>query len=581
MAATDFPTPPERDFFRLAEQLMPGIGSVDRIVGYQSRTLDPGHRITLRLVDLLSRKLYESEFELRHVTPNAYWFLEDGVNAEQEDIERAAEEFEEVIYPAVTGTFGTEWNPGIDGDPHLYVVIANLRGAGGYFNAADEYPQEIRPISNEIEAIYINAGYLAVGKTPFSQVLAHELQHAVHWNADLSDETWVNEGLSELAVSIAGYPGYSIAAFRRAGPTSLTQWPANDIGGSENYGSASLFMHYLTEHYGGRDDLRPLLQEPEDGIVGIDAYLAAGGHGVTFTEVFRDWAVANLLDEDDGRYGYSDLSIRLPVYRNALVGEQLQSSIPQYSNEYVRLVAREGDVRFIFQGDTTVPLLPVDAPDGCWWSNRGDVIDSTLTTHVDLRNAEQAFLEYDVWFSIEEDWDFAYLQLSEDDGATWSVLETPLSSTRDPLMVSFGPGYTGATEGWQRESLPLDRWAGQEVLMRFQYITDAAIHDHGLCVRNLRVIPANRPSELETDWIPDGFVWSSNLVRQSYIVQVVYEGEEGSPNRVLQVELDESNRGEIILEQADDVKRIVAIIQPLAPSTRMPANYTIKLERVR
>ena len=107
--------------------------------------------------------------------------------------------------------FGSEWTPGVDGDPHLYVINASLRGVGGYFNSADEYPSEIRPASNEIEAIYINVRYLPPGTGLYSRVLAHELQHAVHWKADVSEETWVNEGLSELAVTVAGMTGIQYA----------------------------------------------------------------------------------------------------------------------------------------------------------------------------------------------------------------------------------------------------------------------------------------------------------------------------------------------------------------------------------
>ena len=197
-AAEGFPTPPERDFYRLAKELIPGVEYVDPIVRHNSPTLEVGHRKTFKLVDLDSRRLYESDFELLHVSPNAYWFFEDGVQVQQDDIEISAQEFEDNIYPRVTSVFGQEWTPGVDGDTHLYIISAHLRGVGGYFSAADEYPREIRPVSNEIEAVYVNARYLPVGSSIFSHVLAHELQHAIHWLHDRSEETWVNEGLSEL-----------------------------------------------------------------------------------------------------------------------------------------------------------------------------------------------------------------------------------------------------------------------------------------------------------------------------------------------------------------------------------------------
>ena len=85
-AAVSFPVPPERDFFRLAAELIPGAGDVDRVVSYDSPTLETGHRATFNLVDLESLVLYESEFELRLVTPHAYWFFEDGLQASQDDI---------------------------------------------------------------------------------------------------------------------------------------------------------------------------------------------------------------------------------------------------------------------------------------------------------------------------------------------------------------------------------------------------------------------------------------------------------------------------------------------------------------
>ena len=576
-AAESFPVPPERDLYRLARELIPGIGEVNRVEGSATPTLTVGHRRSFELVDLEKMERYQSEFELRLVTPNAYWFVEDGLRVEQEDIERSAAIFEDSIYPRITGAFGSEWKPGVDGDPHLYVLNASLALVGGYYSPADEYPREIRPVSNEIEAIYINVRHLPIGSDIYSLVLAHELQHAIHWNADPSEVSWFNEGLSELAVTIAGYPETSMRAFRRAGPTSLTVWPAGEVGGAENYGAASLFMHYFTGHYADRTDLRPLLSLQVNGIEAVDAFLEASGQEVDFAGVFRDWAVANLLDEETGRYGYGDMNITLPVYRSLEKGEELKSSIPQYATEYVRLELPEGVSRIAFQGDRDTSLLPIDMDGGCWWSNNGDDIDSTLTARANLRDVEGAALEYQVWYAIEKDWDYVYLEASSDAGETWEILDTAHTSSSNPLSSAFGPGYTGSSGDWLTESVPLDKWAGQEILLRFQYITDAALNDHGLCLRSLQVVDSSG-NAASLEWQPDGFFWTNNLVRQDFIVQVIYEGRGDTANQVLQFELDDFNSGEMTLQPSPDTRRVVAAVQSVAPSTRMPASYQLELK---
>ena len=70
--AEGFPTPPERDLYRLARELIPGVGEVGRVEGAPVPALAVGHRQSFQLVDLEAIERYSSEFELRLVTPNAY-----------------------------------------------------------------------------------------------------------------------------------------------------------------------------------------------------------------------------------------------------------------------------------------------------------------------------------------------------------------------------------------------------------------------------------------------------------------------------------------------------------------------------
>ncbi len=573
--ANSFPVPPERDLYKLAAELLPGPVSEERVVNPAPVHYEAGRQDTFWLVDLAELERYQSVFDLRLVTPHAYWYVEEGLKIDQRDLEEAAGHYEDTIYPRVTAAFGREWVPGVDNDPHLNVLNASLNLAGGYYSSTDEYPRSIRPNSNEREIIYINAAVIPVGSAGYLNVLAHELHHAIHWNADPSEESWVNEGLAELSVSLYSGKPASIRSFLSAGPTSLVHWPLLPVATAGSYGSASLFMHYLTEHYGGRDDIKALVRQPADGIAGVDAYLREGGYGVEFQDVFRDWAVATLLDEDHGRYSYGDMDVDVRRMRKLRPDAEFESQIPQYGTEYVTLTELEGPATLSFRGATETRLLPVDVgPNGCWWSNAGDSIDSTISRRLDLRDAAAANLQYEVWFNIEKGWDYGYFQVSTDDGNTWTVIETANTVSEDPIGNAYGPGYTGDSGGWIEESLSLDAFLGREVWVRFQYVTDDAVNDVGLCIRNLELLEAGA-SAAEDAWVPDGFVFVDNRVNQDFIVQLVFEGDR---NRVVPLELGEDNTGQTTVQGADDFDRVVVVVQSAAARTREPAFYTLDLK---
>jgi hypothetical protein len=463
----------------------------------------------------------------------------------------------------------------VDNDPHLTILNARLKGSGGYYTSNDEYPESVFPFSNQREVIYINTGAFPVGSAGYRKVLAHEFQHAVHWNADPSEDTWVNEGLAELSVTVAGYGAESIHWFLQARPTSLINWPLPPRDNTANYGAASLFMHYLSEHYGTRGSLGLLLAEPGDGIAGIDAYLQDLGYGVTFRDVFRDWAVANLLDQDQGVYGYSDLNVAARVLAFVDEFSDFSSEIPQYSVEYIELASFAGPVRLRFSGLAVNFLLPVDVgPQGCWWSNAGDSINSTLTRSLDLRGLERATLTYQAWYNLEKNWDYAYVEVLPDGARNWDILEAPRTSPANPVGNSYGVGYTGSSPGWISESVDLTPYTGQEIRLRFQYVTDDAINGAGLCLRQISV-PQAGLYQLKNGWQAEGFILIDNRVRQDYIVQVI---EMAAEPRVALMSLDETNTGELVVSAPEELDRLVVAVAALAPKTLQQAPYTLTVE---
>ena len=557
---------------------MAGGGDIPRTLTGDFADHVVGSTETFWLLDLAETESYQSEFELVFVSPHAYWYVEDGLTVSQSGIERSASRFEEDIYPVVTQVFGTEWTPGVDNDPRLNILNAKLKSVAGYFSSTDEYPVAVRPRSNQREIIYINALNVPPGGSNYDQVLAHELQHAIHWNADASEDTWVNEGLAELSSSIALGSSFSAPQFLRVAPISLVNWPTSSEVGIAHYGAASLFMHFLTEHFGRRDDLRSLLSQPEDNISGINNYLAEAGYAETFEDVFRFWAAANMLDgdiRDSGDIlGYGDLQIVSAVSQSINGFDEASSEIPQYAIEYTELRSVSEPFTLSFEGQTATQLLPVElGSSGCWWSNSGDSIDSTLAHKVDLPAGLKAALEYEVWFEIEEDWDYVYVEMSVDGGQNWRIIETPKTSPENPFGNGFGPGYTGRSGGWLQESVDLSPFAGEDLWVRFQYVTDDAVNASGACFRDLS-IKTVEVTDANAGWEARGFVFTNNVVRQDYQVQLLTTGDDP---QVRQITLDANNAGELIVMPPGDGQRLIVAVGSLAEKTRQPAVYTLNV----
>ena len=239
----------------------------------------------------------------------------------------------------------------------------------------------------------------------------------------------------------------------------------------------------------------------------------------------------------------------------------------------------QGPSTLRFQGDGSVPFIPVDAHSGdfCWWSNRGDSIHSTLRRTVDLRDVEAATLEFRLWHDIEEGWDYAYVTASPDGGSTWHVIAGDYTTEEDPVGNAFGPGYTGATRGWVQESIDLTPFVGGDLLLAFEYVTDDAVHGSGLCLDDIAVpeIGFADDAEADTGWQAEGFYRTNNALPARYQVQIVEFPEAGGP-RVRSVPLESGVLGALQLE--DGLERAVAIISLVTEETTQAAGYTLWLE---
>ncbi|NJN43735.1 MAG: hypothetical protein HC806_02680 [Anaerolineae bacterium] len=123
----------------------------------------------------------------------------------------------------------------------------------------------------------------------------------------------------------------------------------------------------------------------------------------------------------------------------------------------------------------------------------------TLTQQFDFSDHAGALtLSYWTWYDIETDYDYVYL-LSSLDGENWQIITTPSGTAHDPSGNSYGWAYNGQTRGWIQETVDISQLAGQEVYLRFEYITDAAVNGEGFLLDDVEISEIGYQTDFETD----------------------------------------------------------------------------------
>lgn len=354
---------------------------------------------------------------------------------------------------------------------------------------------------------------------------AHEYQHLLEHYSDSDEVSWVNEGLSDWAMSLTGYAfpwiqaptvGYDShvqtfqGAFppdqfgRHGGPeNSLTRW--QDQGPAEilaDYGATYSLMTYLDDHY-GHSFMSALHRAPGNGLAGLDDTLAAAGAVKTdAVETMNTWALAEATDAliDGGA------RVLGPRKEAAYSATHLHASInwdnpdaydtpgaPSNGSDYVRLRDANGAyltgsqiASLAFGGSTTLPPKPIawtvdaNAPLGhagnaALYSGYGNRRDEAIVKQVTVDGGS---LTFDALWNQEPGWDFGFVQVSTDGGVTYSSLAcTDTTTTTDPGALPTAkqnvPGFTDYSGAWKSETCSLAGYTGT-VLLAFRAFNDPA-----------------------------------------------------------------------------------------------------------
>ena len=587
---------PTSDPIELAQRLL-GLDNFPRTLPAPSEAFQVGAEQNFWISDNNDQN-ERVQATLQYITDHAYFWIQNGVSYNQSELRELAVTFEDEIYPTNQEFFGTEWTPGVDSDPHIYILYA--RGIGdniaGYYSSADQYPPQVNQYSNSHEMFVFNADNSPLSDDYTYGVLAHEFQHMIHWYQDRNESSWLNEGFSELAVLLNGLYSSGFDWMYTSNPDlQLNNWPdSDDEDTTPHYGASFLFVTYFLDRF-GETATQALVSHPDNGLDSVDAVLREinaidplTDQPITADDVFLDWTITNLLLDrgvGDGRFNYySYRGTTAPDYTDSFsdcpVG-QVTRDVHQYGVDYIHFDCA-GTYNLHFEGSVQINVVPQNPHSGTYafWSNKGDESDMTLARTFDFtNNSGPLTLTYWTWYDIEAGWDYLYIVASTD-GEHWDILQTPSGTADDPLGNNYGWGYTGVSGGgggqgtWIQESVDLSRYAGRVVEIRFEYITDASVTGEGFLLDDVSVPEIGYTTDFEVDdggWIASGWVRMDNILPQSYRLALISLGRSGTS--VQYITLNPDVTADIPFTVGGDVDEVVLVVTGATRFTRQLAPY--------
>ena len=599
-------TRPIRNMYTLTQRL---VNHQPGYISCQATTTPPDEQVGLErqfwVINASQSGYHRITARLDYVTPHLYVYLEDGVTVDHLALKQSADLFEAQTYLNDRAAFGDQWSLGPDHQPHITLLNATGLGpVGGYFSSNDEYPTAINPFSNARQMIYVNLSQsLQPGTPTYDATLAHEFQHMIHWWARPADPSWVNEGMSVLAQQLNGLPtnGLERAYFSAPQTPLVSGWTDNASANIPRYGASYAFMEYIFEHYGGDRALRALMSSSAQVPQAFDQALAKLGSHDRFNDVYAKFLVANLLNDPTiahGTYSYQAFPgerARLAATISQYPYTATPGALSQYGAAYYDFRAPSGQsgtpvtLTLDFNGSPTTSIIP-NTPYGAaqteWWSNSGDNMDTTLTRSVDLTSVTTGSIQmmFSAWYNLESGFDYTYVEASADGGVTWSSLPVTTGSAANPNGENDGYGMTGISGGgaqpqWTQESVNLSAYAGTNLLLRFETVTDDAVHTAGFALDSVSIPAIGYSSDTPADsgWTSNGWIRSNNVLPQQWSVQAVvyYAGAKAPTAQHVAVDLTTGRGVVTIPDLGGAVSHVALIVSPIAPTTYAQAPYQL------
>lgn len=133
------------------------------------------------------------------------------------------------------------------------------------------------------------------------------------------------------------------------------------------------------------------------------------------------------------------------------------------------------------------PSCYTDSKDGNYANTA--TVTMTLTNPIDLSGYSNPRLSFWTKFDIENNWDYGQVEISTNNGSTWTALA---GSYTNLGAGSFQPGgqplYDGTQLNWVREEISLSGYNYNQVKLRFKLRTDGSVQKDGWYVDDIGIM---------------------------------------------------------------------------------------------
>lgn len=114
-----------------------------------------------------------------------------------------------------------------------------------------------------------------------------------------------------------------------------------------------------------------------------------------------------------------------------------------------------------------------------FYSDKGDDLKNSMSRTLSVPAGGKVTLSFKAWYEIEKDYDFARVKVNG------QAIAGNITTMDDPYKTGLVPAISGISGGWIDAEFDLSEWAGQDIELAFDYVTDGGLAMDGLYIDNM------------------------------------------------------------------------------------------------